>query len=641
MRSGAWLVASVGLVLATSGVHAHAAQAAPAGQGPQPTQSQPAQPAPPAGQPTFGTSTELVMVDVTVTGRNGDPVLTLGPDDFSLTVDGQPRRILSMRLLRGVEMSGITLPNTVAAQIGRRFVLVVDRDHIPAGEGQQAMAAAARFIDKRVPGDQVALWVLPARKATLQFIQGRETMKAELRKSLGTYRPPQVDGIAGRASFNIAQQEAVEIEDGNSNTLREVISRECPDPVAEAVRGDPCPAQIPNAARQIALDTRQRAQTTLLALSDLLKLLAEEEGPKHVVLVTSGILGSREELPLVQMLSARAAQARVTFHALQLPIPQYQSRTDQMRPTPRQPDQQQTSSYFLAGLTGGLALTTPSPDVGFERLDRELSAGYLLAFETLPSDRNGQVHKIGVEVKGQGFGSSIRSRQTFVLDRFASSRAMDAAALEVRLAQQQMAAEDAAAPRTPPPPAPEPAPAPEPEPAPAPAGGDPGTSVEGLTTGLAGYVDRFERDFVAVVARERYVQMIHPWRGNPKGPEHEPGLAWQDTSVEPRQAGSTIARRQLLSDVLLVQVKGSDWMGFRDVETVDGSPVRDRSDRVKDLFLSERADKGAQLRRLADESARYNLGDFRRTMNLPNVALSFMRRVDQSRTSSNALPTRR
>ena len=266
MRSGAWLaVLAGGLILATSGV--------PAQTPPTPQAGQP-------GQPTFGTSTELVMVDVTVTGRNGDPVLTLGQDDFALTVDGTPRRILSMRLLRGVEMSGITLPNTVAAQIGRRFVLVIDRDHIPAGEGQQAMAAAARFIDSRVPGDQVALWVLPARKESLQFIQGRETMKAELKKALGTYRPPQVDGLAGRASFNIATAEAVEIEDGNSNTLRQVISRECPDVIPDSPRGDPCPAQVPMAARQIALEARQRAQATLLALNDLIKRLSSRGGPE-------------------------------------------------------------------------------------------------------------------------------------------------------------------------------------------------------------------------------------------------------------------------------------------------------------------------------------------------------------------------
>ena len=52
---------------------------------------------------------------------------------------------------------------------------------------------------------------------------------------------------------------------------------------------------------------------------------------------------------------------------------------------------------------------------------------------------------------------------------------------------------------------------------------------------------------------------------------------------------------------------------------------------MRDLFLSDRSDKGGNLRRIADESARYNLGDFRRTMNLPNVALSFMRRIDHGR----------
>jgi VWFA-related protein len=620
MRSRAWHAALAGsLILATSGVLAQTP------------------PTTPAGQPTFGTSTELVMVDVTVTGRNGDPVLTLGQDDFDLAVDGKPRRILSMRLLRGVEMSGITLPNTVASQIGRRFVLVIDRDHIPAGEGQQAMAAAARFIDSRVPGDQVALWVLPARKESLQFVQGRETMKAELKKALGTYRPPQVDGLAGRASFNIAPQEAVEIEDGNSNTLRTVISRECPDPNPESPRGDPCPAQVPMAARQIAQDTRQRAQATLLALGDLIKRLSVEDGPKHVVLVTSGILGSREELGIVQMLGAQAAQSRITFHAMQLPIPQYQARTDMMRPAPRQPDQEQTSSYFLAGLTGGLALTTASPDVGFQRLDRELSAGYLLAFETEPGDRNGQIHKIAVQVKGRGFGSSVRARQTFVINRFAGSRAADAAAVDERIAERERAEAEAAARRR----APEPAAAPAPEPAPVPPAPDSAAAIpaaplaspelDALTSKLADYVDDFEREFVAVVARERYVQVIHPWRGNPKGPEHEPSLTWQDAGSEQKKSGATIARRQLASDVLLVQAHGGDWMGFRDVETVDGSAVRGRSDRVRDLFLSDRSDKGGNLRRIADESARYNLGDFRRTMNLPNVALSFMRRVDHSR----------
>ena len=66
-------------------------------------------------------------------------------------------------------------------------------------------------------------------------------------------------------------------------------------------------------------------------------------------------------------------------------------------------------------------------------------------------------------------------------------------------------------------------------------------------------------------------------------------------------------------------------MGFRDVAVVDGEGIRDRADRVRALFLEASTASLLQLRRIADESARYNLGNVRRTLNLPTVALSFMR----------------
>ena len=66
--------------------------------------------------------------------------------------------------------------------------------------------------------------------------------------------------------------------------------------------------------------------------------------------------------------------------------------------------------------------------------------------------------------------------------------------------------------------------------------------------------------------------------------------------------------------------------------TVDGEAVRDRSDRVRSLFVeAANSESLLQLRRIADESARYNLGDFRRTLNMPTVALSFMRQREMAR----------
>jgi hypothetical protein len=60
------------------------------------------------------------------------------------------------------------------------------------------------------------------------------------------------------------------------------------------------------------------------------------------------------------------------------------------------------------------------------------------------------------------------------------------------------------------------------------------------------------------------------------------------------------------------------------VAVVDGRPVRDRAERVSNLFLSTSANRAGQLRRVAEESARYNLGRLRRTLNIPTLPLYFL-----------------
>lgn len=107
-------------------------------------------------------------------------------------------------------------------------------------------------------------------------------------------------------------------------------------------------------------------------------------------------------------------------------------------------------------------------------------------------------------------------------------------------------------------------------------------------------------------------------------------LAWQDGEGS-RKGGPIITRRQILSDILMVQSRDQQWVAFRDVAVVDGRQIRDRSDRVRDLFLSKGPNRLAQLREITEESARYNLGNVRRTVNIPTLTLSFMRRADQWR----------
>jgi hypothetical protein len=132
----------------------------------------------------------------------------------------------------------------------------------------------------------------------------------------------------------------------------------------------------------------------------------------------------------------------------------------------------------------------------------------------------------------------------------------------------------------------------------------------------AAYVDDFQREFSGIVAEERYRQ---DWKQLPKG---------YPLVAEQRQ-------RDLVSDVLLVKLGGSDWMQFRDVFDVDGSPVRDRSERLMKLFVDESTEspesRSAQIAKILRESARHNIGDISRTVNMPVLALTFLSEKNQRR----------
>ncbi len=95
--------------------------------------------------------------------------------------------------------------------------------------------------------------------------------------------------------------------------------------------------------------------------------------------------------------------------------------------------------------------------------------------------------------------------------------------------------------------------------------------------------------------------------------------------------------RELRSDILMITVPGTiGWVSFRDVFEVDGRRIRDREERLLGLLQSPNANALAQARRLADESARYNLGRVLRTINLPDSALVYLQAASASRMKFEA-----
>lgn len=146
--------------------------------------------------------------------------------------------------------------------------------------------------------------------------------------------------------------------------------------------------------------------------------------------------------------------------------------------------------------------------------------------------------------------------------------------------------------------------------------------LEELLARAGRYVVNFETAFAKAVAEERYLQQVI----TTQAPRALSGTL-RDDLPERR-----VERRELRSDFLLVKLpEQNQWIPFRDVFEVDGRQVRDREVRLVRLLLDSPRDALDQARQIVAESARYNLGDLTRTINMPLVALAALHPDGQSR----------
>jgi hypothetical protein len=140
---------------------------------------------------------------------------------------------------------------------------------------------------------------------------------------------------------------------------------------------------------------------------------------------------------------------------------------------------------------------------------------------------------------------------------------------------------------------------------------------------LDGYLRGYEERLANVVAEEAYRQWV----------EQGPGKS------------RSMLSRVLRSDFALTLTPGGGrFVGYRDTFEVDGVAVRDREERLERLLSSGAVGQAA---RIAEENARFNLGEWlvSRNINIPTFALEMMNprirdRFRVRRTGTGALDGR-
>jgi VWFA-related protein len=379
-----------------------------------------AQERPPAeAQPPqrFRSGIELVALDVTVVDHAGTPVDGLTPADFTVKVDGKPRRVASAQFISfhppapttsaGAPAGAaprVTAPPSTPTR-GRDVFIVIDEDSLETGDGQVARLGAMALIDGLGPGDRVGIATVPRPKLNFKLSANRAVNEREL----AAWVPGA--SLEPRSKYWIGVSEAFAIASNDTGVRDKVVSREC----AARGDGDPlCARDVVSEARQLAMRMHARGTITLEALKSLARALRQLEGPKTMVLVSGGLM-TPESMSSFTDLESELAASQITLYALY--FEKVSNNVARAGLSPTQADDDRIEEYGLenvASAAGGTILRVIGPaETYFARVATELSAAYLLGIEVEPGDRNGKPHR--VEIKVQKPGLDLHGRKQYVI----------------------------------------------------------------------------------------------------------------------------------------------------------------------------------------------------------------------------------
>jgi len=390
-------------------------------------------------------TTEVVRIDVVVTGKGGNPRQGLTREDFVVLEDGQPQPITQFQVFAAPPpVSVTTVPKVGVPRASeapqassepatrRHVVLVVDDLHVEAVNLQRLRSTLDRFLERDVPPeDQVAL-VTTSGSRSQDFTSDRHTLRQVVaRLSVQDRRARPVD-----VPF-IDEYQAERILLGDPEALRVAVEeirarRQSPNAAAEAQ----------GVARMVHADAVASSRNTLETLDSLVRSMASLSGRKVVILVSDGFLTGlqlqgRAAFDIRRITDAGARSGVIVYgldsRGLQANAPGYSaSSRGPVLPSTVGPRETMARSSELAihdamnalsADTGGFLMAFTNDFSGaLRKIIKDTESYYLLAYEPTNGRRDGAFRKIEVRLPGRRdvrirhrkgyFGPDDRKRET-------------------------------------------------------------------------------------------------------------------------------------------------------------------------------------------------------------------------------------
>jgi VWFA-related protein len=431
-------------------------------------------------RPTFRSSVDLVAVDVQIVSSGGVPIVGLGPEAFTVSINNRRRRVVSAEIVRydpsrRVENSPRSAPiaasgadaGTPAPSAGRVFVLAIDLLSFQAAATRPVTEAVEAFVKALQPTDLVGLYAFPA-GPRVDPSTDHGAVLAALGAIVGAGDPP--GGAWNRYQLtpsNIADLTAarsrepyVDPRDPPSNTE---LGRKVDEVCAYDGNPDQCRLEVVIEAQTVGMYEEGLAVQRLGAFRDVLSGLAADARRKTIALVSTGLMasdlpGGRPDLgDLGLLIGQEAARSNSTIYTLHLDTQRMALVSAASGRRPRPTDNQLRDSTMrsraldrIAAASGGTMFTAVQGggEATFTRVLDETSTIYLLGVEPDEADRDGRPRRLTVNVNTGQRGAAVRARSWVVIPKPGTdlvARAVAAPSAPSRPVLREPTAEDKAA----------------------------------------------------------------------------------------------------------------------------------------------------------------------------------------------------
>jgi VWFA-related protein len=379
---------------------------------------------------TFKSNVNMLAVDALVVDNSGTPILGLLPEDFSVTVNNQQRRVVSATLVKyadssappttgritpAMALTSVMTPGRVPDD-GRVFVIAIDEPSFLTSDMKAAVRAAQKFLMNLRPADMAGVYLFPFSTPLLDVTHDHGAVAAALERATGRRN-------LSTGQYHLTTDELIEISAGNEGRLQEVAERECPQ-----IDGQPqdvsCKAAVRAEAMSLGAFSESDAAQRVYGLGELIQSLQAVPGHKTLMLLSGGMLGTnrvggRPDIRnYMKRVGEQAARANVMMYVMHMDN-SFEELMSRARTGSADPAHQMRSMFFdggamasglenLASEAGGVyvPIKAGTGEPAFARVLRETTAYYLLGVEPTASDWDGR--KLMVKVKTSAKGATVR-----------------------------------------------------------------------------------------------------------------------------------------------------------------------------------------------------------------------------------------